>query len=280
MKRLTQFLLFSFLSVCTLGIKAQSCCESKGAMAFANFGKDINFVGSHDLPGDYIHDSKSGEMITYKTAGDKDAKAFVLRKEGSNKWLVVIHEWWGLNEYIKKESEKLYHDLGDVNVIALDMYDGNVATTREKAREYMGMVTEGRASEIIEGAFSYAGKNAKIATIGWCFGGGWSLNTSIMAGNKGIGCVVYYGMPVENIEKLKTLNGPVLGIFAKEDQWINPEVVKNFEANMKKAGQPLEVHSYEANHAFANPSSDSYKEKPAQEAYKITLNFLKGIFES
>ena len=249
-------------------------------MAFADFAKDATFVGSHDNPGTYKHDSKSGKMITYKTTGEKDANAFVLRRVGSEKWLVVIHEWWGLNEYIKKESEKLYNDLGDVNVIALDMYDGKVATTREKAREYMGMVNEGRASEIIGGAFNFAGNSAKIATIGWCFGGGWSLNTAIMSGKQGIGCVIYYGMPVENIEKLKSLNGPVLGIFAKEDQWINSEVVNNFEANMKRAGRPLEVHSFEANHAFANPSSNSYKEKPAQEAYKITLNFLKGIFKS
>jgi carboxymethylenebutenolidase len=196
-------------------------------------------------------------------------------KKPTNNWLFVIHEWWGLNDFVKHESEKIYNDLGDVNVLDLDLYDGKVAATREDAGKYMQAVKEDRAQAIIKGALAYVGPNAHIATIGWCFGGGWSLQASILAGKQDVACVMYYGMPEQDVNKLKALHADVLGNFANKDGWINPKVVATFEENMKAAGKKLEVHQYDADHGFANPSNPIYDSAATKDAYEHTIAFLK-----
>ncbi len=255
-------------------------CHTPATEQFAMLSLEDGFYEKHDLPADYIHESKSGKMISFPVENGEDGKAFELKaSSNSNSYLFVIHEWWGLNEHIKKEAERFYNEIGNVNVLALDLYDGKVATTREDAGKYMRGAQTARLESIIRGAVAYAGENARIATIGWCFGGGWSLQSALLSGEQSIGCVIYYGMPEKDVEKLKTLNSDVLGIFAAQEQWINPQVVKEFEENMEKAGKSVTVHSFEANHGFANPSSQRYNEEAAQEANQLSLDYLKQKFQ-
>ncbi|MEN7549851.1 dienelactone hydrolase family protein [Rapidithrix thailandica] len=244
---------------------------------FTAFTQDPGFRNSHELPRAFLFDQPLGKMMTYPTPDDKEANAYFVKAKGnSDRYLLVIHEWWGLNGHIKEEADKLFKDLEEeVNILALDMYDGNVATTREEAGKYMQNVSSERAINIIEGAQTFAGNKAKIATIGWCFGGAWSLQASLRLEKQAVGCVMYYGMPEKDVEQLKKLQTEVLGIFAAQEQWITPEVVAEFEQNMKRAGKKLTVKSYQADHAFANPSSPRYHEQAAQDAYKHTLAFLK-----
>ena len=190
-------------------------------------------------------------------------------------YIFVIHEWWGLNDYIKKESEGLWKDLGNVNVIALDLYDQKIASTREDAAKYMQGVNSDRATAIIKGALLYAGPRAKIYTIGWCFGGGWSLQTSLLARDQAAGCVMYYGMPEKDIEKLRNLHADVLGIFGSKDQWINPKLVNQFAADMQSAHKTLIVKEYDADHAFANPSNPSFDREAKEDAYRRVIAFFK-----
>ena len=136
-------------------------------------------------------------------------------------------------------------------------------------------IQEDRAKAIINGALTYAGDDAKVATIGWCFGGGWSLKSSIIAGDKAAGCVMYYGMPVQEKEAIAPLKADILGIFAENDGWITPEVVTNFETMAKDAGKVITVHQYDADHAFANPSSPRYLKEAAQDANSKALAFLR-----
>lgn len=275
-----------FLGLClffasqTIHGQVPSCCAVSESIAFADFASDREFAEQHDVPLAYFHDSEVGKQITFNVAGGKDANAYVLRtSEPSDKWLIVVHEWWGLNEYIKKESEHLYHDLKDVNVLALDLYDGKVAGTRDQAASYMQAMEKDRARAIINGALKLIGESARVATIGWCFGGGWSLQTSIAAEKQGVACVVYYGMPEKDIEQLKKLGGPVLGIFANNEKWITPAVVNRFTEDMKKAGKELIVKRYDADHAFANPSSERYNSQAARDAYVETMSFLQKQFQ-
>jgi carboxymethylenebutenolidase len=177
---------------------------------------------------------------------------------------------------VKRDAEKLYKDLGNVNVLALDMYDGKVATDRETAGKYMSEFKQDRGNAIIKGALAYAGPAARIATIGWCFGGGESMQGALLAGNQAVACVMYYGMPEENVERLKALGGDVLFVFAAKDKWINQDVVTKFENNMKAAGKKLVVKKYDADHAFANPSNAIYDKAATEDAYKNTLEFLKA----
>lgn len=228
----------------------------------------------HESPIPFVYQG-DGKMITFKTNDGKEGSAFELKAlKPSNKFIFVIHEWWGLNDYIRKESARLRDELG-VNVIALDLYDGQVATTPDKASEYMQSVKPERALSIIQGALDYVGKDAKVGTIGWCFGGGWSLQSALLLGKQAKACVMFYGMPEKDVSKLKTLNTPVLGIFAAKDKWISPEVVSAFQKDMKKAGKKLKVYSYDADHAFANPSNPKYDKIHAEDAWKKVIAFYK-----
>jgi carboxymethylenebutenolidase len=132
-----------------------------------------------------------------------------------------------------------------------------------------------RAAAIVKGALLYAGPNAKVASVGWCFGGGWSLQTALLAGPKAAGCVVYYGMPEKDVAKLKTLNTDVLGIFATQDKWINPEVVAQFQKDMAAAKKKVTIKNYDADHAFANPSNPKYSREFAAQAHAAAVEYLR-----
>jgi carboxymethylenebutenolidase len=241
----------------------------------AKFADDKEFQNQHEEPG-AIEMEYKGKMVEFSTPDGKKGSAYaLLPEEDVKKYLLVIHEWWGLNDHIKREAERLYDSLG-VGVLALDIYDGKVADTREDAGKYMQSVKEERAKAIIQGAIeAYATDNAPVATLGWCFGGGWSLQASILAGEQGAGCVIYYGMPVKEAQALAPLQASILGIFAEKDGWITPEVVTQFENLAKATGKDIEVHQFDADHAFANPSSPRYNEEAAQKANALALNFLR-----
>ena len=276
-----KLLLFTTLIFCGLFVFSQSkmaCCAKPSAtQQFAMLASSKEFVMSHKMPLKFHFQSDIGKAITYKTSDGKDADAFEFKaKTPTNNYILIIHEYFGLNDWIKKESEKIYTDLGNVNIIDLDLYDGKVATTREDAGKYMQAVKEDRAQAIINGAIAYVGANAHIATIGWCFGGGWSLQSTLLAGKQAAGCVMYYGMPEQDVNRLKALHCDVLGNFANQDKWINTKVVGKFAEDMKAADKKLYLHQYDADHAFANPSSPAYNNPSAQEAYKYTIAFLKA----
>ena len=263
--------LFCFFTACNNSSENSEASSDN----MAQFTKDDKFSGAHEIP-ENINLIEKGKSITYDTPDGKTANAyFLVAKEKTDNYLFVIHEWWGLNDHIKQEAERLFEEVGNANVIALDIYDGNVATSREDAGKFMNLVTEERANAIVTGALNHAGKEAKVATIGWCFGGGWSLKASILAGEQGAGCVIYYGMPVQEADKLVNLQAEVLGLFAEKDGWITPKVVNKFEAIMKATGKSITTKQFDAEHAFANPSSPRYEETAAQEANAMALKFLK-----
>jgi carboxymethylenebutenolidase len=235
----------------------------------------IDFQVLHENPVAFRYQG-AGETITFPTSDGKTASGFLLKSsKKSDKWLFVYQEWWGLNDYIKEEAAKLHKDLGDVNVLALDMYDGKVGTTREEAGKLMQTASADRLAAITRGGIAYAGKSAKIASIGWCFGGMLSLQNAIAGGKQIVGCVMYYGRPETDVEKLKTLNTDVLGIFGSQDQGIPPAAVSKFEEDMKTAGKKVTIKTYDAVHAFANPSNPKYDAAAAADAYKFSLEYLK-----
>jgi carboxymethylenebutenolidase len=255
-------------------------CHTPATEKFALFASNKKFNADHQMPRAYIHHStEDGKMITFKCPDGTTANAYLIEaKKKTNNWIIVFQEWWGLNDNIKRQSESFYKDLGNVNVIALDMYDGKLATTKEDAGNLMEEFKMERGMQIILGAQNFAGKDAKIGTVGWCFGGGLSLQATLAYGKQAAACVVYYGMPEDNIDRLKTLNTDVLGIFGTQDGWINGDVVKKFEADMKAAGKKLVVKNYEADHAFANPSNPlgTFNEAASKDAYKSSLEFFKA----
>lgn len=252
----------------------KSCCSTE---SFASFTSDKAFVNAHLNPEPLSFSATSGTWVTLKTSDGTDTKVFEVKStKPTNNVIIMVHEWWGLNEYIQREAEQLQQSLQNVTVIAIDLYDGKVAKDRESASKYVESVTNERAETIIRAVIEHAGPKVKIGTIGWCFGGGWSMQASLLAGKQAAACVLYYGMPETDMTKLKTLRADVLGVFGKKDKWINPEVVAKFEKDMKQAGKKLTVKSYDADHAFANPSNPQFDKAATEDAKKITLEFFKG----
>ncbi|MBA4055777.1 MAG: dienelactone hydrolase [Marivirga sp.] len=274
---LAVLLFFSFVSFSQDDI---TICHTSSTEKFAMFASNKDFNAGHSSPRKYIHISEEGgKMIQFRCADGKDANGYIIMaNKKTNNWIFVFQEWWGLNDNIKRHSEELFKDLGNVNVLALDMYDGNLATTPDEAGKFMQEFKQERGDIIVKGALDYVGKSAKIGTVGWCFGGGQSLLASLTAGKQAAACVIYYGMPVEDVEKLKKLNCDVLNIWPTKDKWINKEMMDKFEANMQKAGKNLTTKPYDADHAFANPSNamGTYNEAAAKDAYASTLAFFKA----
>lgn len=209
------------------------------------------------------------------TIGGKKVSAHVARPEGQpTAVMILIHEWWGLNDQIRAMASE-FARLGYLS-IAVDLYDGKVATQPADARAYMGQVNADEATDTLNSWIDWgraqAGADAKVGTVGWCFGGGWSLAASLSRPVDAT--IVYYGNVARSAEELARLKSPVLGHFAESDQWINHSMVDGFEAAMKQAGKTFTSHWYEAQHGFANPTTARYDEADARAAWDRTKAFL------
>jgi len=253
------------------------CLNMETQQAYQKEASTSAFAAMHPFPITVNPENLLGKMMSFDGADGKQANAyFIPAKKKTNKYLIVIQEWWGLNDNIKMESDKYYTDLGDVNVIAVDMYDGKVAATPDSAMKLMRGADMGRMTAIIQGAIKYAGSNASIYSVGWCFGGMWSLQTAILAGPQAKGTVMYYGRPETNMDKIKSIQCDVIGFFGNLDQSPSPAMVNSFETSMKEAGKNLSVNRYEAGHGFANPSNPSFNAAATKDAYTKAIAFLKA----
>lgn len=254
-----------------------SCFESDMFAEFQREAATSAFANMHENPLPFVYGDPKGSMIQFTTPDGQDGAAyFIPAKKKSNKYLLVIQEWWGLNDYVKKEADWYWDELDkEANVLALDMYDGKVATTRDSAQKLMQGIRNERLVNIIKGAIAYGGEGAEISTLGWCFGGAWSLQASIIAGEQGKAGVMFYGRPETNIERLKLLNADIIGFFGNKDRSPSPEMVDTFEKNMKEAGKSLTVHRYDAGHGFANPSNPNFDEAATRDARKKAVEFLQ-----
>lgn len=254
-------------------------CHTSPDDDMRQFALDPEFQILHPSP-QKINYQSIGNMISFPTMDNIDAKGYLVKaKKKSKKWLFVYQEWWGLNEHIKQQADFFYNELnGEVNVLALDMYDGKSTTDPKEAGKIMSETKETRLENIVKGAVSFAGKKAKIANVGWCFGGSWSLKSALIGGKQTIGSVIYYGMPVREVEKLKTLNCDVLGLFATETR-ISKEVIEDFASKMKEADKKLEYKIFDAVHGFANPSNPKHDVEKSKEANSIAIQYLRDKFK-
>jgi carboxymethylenebutenolidase len=223
----------------------------------------------------------TGQDVVYATVAGKPVKGFLAKPKnakGPLPGIVVIHEWWGLNDNIRQMAKRLAGE--GYAALAVDLYGGQVADTPDKAMELMKGVLANTApgSENVRQAYSYLEtqeKAPKIGVIGWCFGGGWSLQTALLLPDKIDATVIYYGHLETDKAKLGLLKMPVLGFFGGKDQSIPPASVHEFEKALKDLGKSVEVHIYDdASHAFANPSGGAYNEAAAKDSWQRTVAFL------
>ena len=197
--------------------------------------------------------------------------------------VVMIHEWWGLNENIKNMAESLAKE-GYV-VLAVDLYNGQVANTTESAQNLVSKVRENPSESInnLQHAVKYLASlenvnSSKIASLGWCFGGGQSLQLALNTepGYPLAATIIYYGNLVSDQESLSKIKWPVLGIFGDQDKSIPVDSVKQFEDALNTNGITNEIYIYKGvGHAFANPSGDNYAPQETQDAWQKTVSFLE-----
>ena len=253
------------------------CLNMETQQAYQLEASQAKFANMHLAPVKVNPADLLGTIVPFDAADGKPGQAyFIPAKKKSDKWLIVIQEWWGLNDNIKMEADQYFKDLGDVNVMAVDMYDGKVAATPDSAMKLMRGADMNRMVALIQGAVKHAGSKASIYSVGWCFGGMWSLQTAIIAGPQAKGSVMYYGRPESNMDKLKSIQCDIIGFFGNLDQSPSPAMVNTFEANMKLAGKNLTAYKYEAGHGFANPSNPSYNAAAKTDSYSKAIAFLKA----
>jgi carboxymethylenebutenolidase len=233
--------------------------------------------------------SATSKDVTYKS-GDETVKAILYTPEGKGPFpgIVVIHEWWGLNDWVKDQASKLA-DQGYA-ALAIDLYRGKVATTPNEAHEFMGGVTQDRANRDLEAGFQFLAsqpdvKKDRIGAIGWCMGGGYSLGLALEEPKLAAAVINYgvfdYASLAKDPAGMNKINAPVLGFFGAQDRGIPPEDVKAFGAAMDKAGKKVDVTIYpDAGHAFENPNNkDGYRPADAADAWNKTAIFLAGTLK-
>jgi carboxymethylenebutenolidase len=191
--------------------------------------------------------------------------------------IILIHEWWGLNDNVRAMADRLAGE--GYMVLAVDLYSGKTATSPEGARQLMLDVVENPepAKVNIRDAYRFletAGAPS-IASLGWCFGGGWSLTAAQLLPDKLAASVIYYGQVTSDEDKLRPVEVPILGLFAGNDTGITVESVEAFRAALERLRKEHEIHIYPGvGHAFANPSGQNYDAEAAEDAWSKTLDFL------
>jgi len=223
----------------------------------------------------------TSKNVSYKS-GDETVQAVIYTPEGKGPFpgIIVIHEWWGLNDWVKEQASKL-SDQGYV-ALAIDLYRGKVATTPDEAHEIMRGVPEDRALRDLHAAVEYLKvqsnvKKDKIASIGWCMGGGYSLDVALQEPTL-TAAVINYGHLASDSESLKKIRASVLGLFGGQDRGIPVDDVKRFEQALKQQGNKVEIVIYpNAGHGFENPNNKpGYRADDTADAWKRTVSFLAG----
>lgn len=256
-------------------LQAQSCCSQDAGWLAMVSAKDFQDAHLAPLPFEFAQNEHS-TMMRFNTLDGKEAQAYyVPSDQPTTNVLLIFHEWWGLNDYIKREAERWQKMLGNVDVYAVDLYDGQVAATPEEAAKLSKGIGAKRGENIIKGVLALAGRDKRVATLGWCMGGSWAFSAALLAEKQNAGSVMYYGFPEQDKKKIDQLQGDVLYVWASQDKFITREVVEEFGQRVEGAGQSFTLHSFEADHAFANPSNPKYDPVASEKAQVLAVAFLK-----
>jgi carboxymethylenebutenolidase len=223
----------------------------------------------------------SSMMVEYATVDGQAIQGFLAQPAIADQPLpgiIAIHEWWGLNDNIKSVSERLAGE--GYSVLAVDLYGGQVVDQPDAAKQLLQGVMQNPepAQANLRQAYDYLVKKQqapRVGSIGWCFGGAWSLNTGLLLPDQLDALVIYYGQLQTDPKVLAPLQMPVAGFFGGKDQGIPVADVKAFESALNTLNKTAEIHIYdEADHAFANPSGKNYSPEAASDAWGKTLAFL------
>lgn len=224
----------------------------------------------------------SAQDVVYGHQGGRELRGYLAVPQGAAAGaplpaVMMIHEWWGLNDNVRMMARRLAGE--GYRVLAVDLYGGRSAAEAGQARDLVMQVMQDRPSamqNLSQGAgyLRDSQKTTRLGVVGWCFGGGFSLQSALQLGDRVDAAVVYYGQPVTDRAELTKLRAPLTGFFGLQDRSIPPDSVRKMEQELKSLGKTVDIRFYDANHAFANPSGPSYDPTAANDAWARTLDFF------
>jgi carboxymethylenebutenolidase len=219
------------------------------------------------------------ETVSYKS-GDETVSGFLATPStpGRHPGLIAIHEWWGLTPWVKEEAEK-FADQGYV-VLAVDLYRGKLTSDPKEAAQFSRELNKDRAIRDLKAGYDFLASRsdvnkASIGSVGWCMGGGYSLQLAVNEPRL-TACIINYGATPADPATVSAIHAPILGNFGADDTAYKPEAVRQFESAVKAAGKPIDVKIYDgAPHAFENPNNkDGYRPDATADAWKRMTDFL------
>ncbi len=226
----------------------------------------------------------AGTMVSYPS-GSETVSGYLAVPDGAGRKpaLVVIHEWWGLNDWVKAKADG-FAKQGYV-ALAVDLYRGKVATDADMAHQLMRGLPDDRALRDMKAAAAYLRSRpdvevAKLASIGWCMGGGLSLDLAVAEPTLS-GAVIYYGHLMTEPATIAALKVPLVGNFGGQDQGIPPASVREFEDLAKKDGKSVDFKIYpDAGHGFASSRDPKvYRPQDAKDADARADAFLAKVLK-
>jgi carboxymethylenebutenolidase len=219
----------------------------------------------------------AGTMVQFPTNGGTTSGYLATPASGKGPGVLVIQEWWGLVGHIKNVCDRFAAE--GFTALAPDMFHGQTASEPDGAGKLFMALNIGQAEKDLRGATSYlAGQSstAKLGAVGFCMGGQLALFAATL--NPKIGaCVNFYGIHPNVKPDYTKLTGPMLGLFAERDEHVTPQVAREVDAAIKKAGRTSEIHVYPGvGHAFFNDERpEAYDKAAAQDAWRRTLSFFR-----
>jgi len=225
------------------------------------------------------------EMVTFRNRAESISGFLALpERRERHGGIIALHEWWGLNDWVKLQARNLAAN-GYV-VIAVDLYRGKVTDTSSEARKLKRALPENRAIRDMKAAFRYLAARpdvdpTNIGSIGWSMGGGFAIRLAIHEPRLAA-AVVNYGMPPTNPIEIQKINAQVLGHWGALDRGVPPSTVRVFEKIMKTLNKSINIRIYAgAGHSFENPNNKSgYRPEAAADAWLRTLDFFTETIKS
>ena len=238
-------------------MRAQKLPSSAALRLERSAGRSVTFVGSEKVPGFLA----------------------LPRDVTRHRAIIIIHEWWGLSEWVKEQTVR-FAENGYI-ALAVDLYEGKVTTDASIARKLKRRLRQKQTLGELKAAFDYLASRPEvdpkhIGSLGWSMGGGFAVQFAIHE-TRLAACVVNYGPLPTDVADIQKIDVPVLGIFGSHDRGIRPDKVRAFEASMKAAGKRVDIRIYDgAGHGFENPTNQTgYRPAAAADAWLHTLEFLR-----
>lgn len=218
-----------------------------------------------------------GQLISFKRLDGGSTSGYLARAGTDQPSVVVIQEWWGLNDHIRAVADRFA--AAGYNALAPDLYAGRLAKDADEASHLMnGLDFAGATHQDIRGAVDYLrtldGTRDKVGVVGFCMGGALTIAAAVHV--PGVNAAVcFYGIPPAGFASPADIKIPFQGHFANTDGWCTPAAVDGLEAAMKAAQQSPEIYRYEAQHAFFNNARpEVFDAEAAQLAWQRSTQFF------